>query len=154
MKPLACVMEFCCSLCSMKIPKGLRLQACAHVDVCVCVCPFRPASVVFHWGKSTLSISCHVWLPSVGTDNTAGSVAANSPINEPLTNRKTVTRHATSTLSNEKYFRGRDLAKECARRHRSVRNLFLSYDWKCLTVLPKSGETFRELIYFSLHPFV
>lgn len=62
MKPLACVMEFYCSLCSMKIPKGLNLQARAHVGVCtcVCVCPFRAASVVFHWGKSTLSISCHV----------------------------------------------------------------------------------------------
>lgn len=92
------------------------------VYVRVSVCPCRPASVVFHWGKSTLSISCHVWLPSVGTDNTAGSAAANSPINERLANRKMVTRHATLTLANEKYFGGRNLAKECARRHRSVQN--------------------------------
>lgn len=102
-----------------KTPKDLD---CRRVHMWMCVCSFRPASVVFHWGKSTLSISCHVWLPSVGTDNTAGSAAANWPINKHLANRKTVTRHATSTLANEKHFRGRNPAKECAGRQCSAQN--------------------------------
>lgn len=94
-----------------KSPRALDCT-CARVDVCMCACSCRPASVVFHWGKSTLSISCHVWLPSVGTDNTASSATANWPINKHSANRKTVTRHATSTLANEKHFRGKNPAKE------------------------------------------
>lgn len=30
MKPLACAMEFYCSLCSMKFPTGLWAAVCAH----------------------------------------------------------------------------------------------------------------------------
>lgn len=43
MKPLACVMEFYCSLCSMKFPTGFGLQ-CACVCLywmCVCLCLYE-----------------------------------------------------------------------------------------------------------------
>lgn len=175
MKPLACVMEFYCSLCSMKIPTGFRLQACAHVDVCtgcMCACAsVRPVngtwvffcesfqarrSVVFHWGKSTPSISCHVWLPSVVTDNTMGSTTANWPINGLLANGMMVARHATLALTNQNCFTGRNLARECAKRYRlcssffQIQNFFLSIDWKCQTFLRNAGGTFTELIYSRL----
>lgn len=124
--------------------------------VCVCACVSFQASrsVVFHWGKSTLSISCHVWLPSVVTDNTVGSATAKWPNNGHSANGMMVARHATLALTNQKCFTERNLAKECTERHLSRQNLFLLTDWKCQTVLPNAGETFTELIYFSLFPSV
>lgn len=68
-----CVYSVVCTGCVHVLVCGLWM---VHDCVCFfkCVSPFLARiSVVFHWGKSTLSISCHVWLPSVVTDNTVGS---------------------------------------------------------------------------------
>lgn len=120
--------------------------------VCVCVSFQASKSLVFHWGKSTLSISCHVWLPSVVPDNTE---SRNSQLAHYLTFSQWYDgcQACHFALTNHKCFTGRNSAKECAKRHRlcfffQVQILFLPTVWKCQTFChcqKEASGTFREL---------
>lgn len=74
--------------------------------------------------SSTLSISCHVWLPSVVTDNTVGSTTANWPINGLLANGRMVARHATFYFDQSKLFYRQEFSKRMCQKTPFV--LFLS----------------------------
>lgn len=62
-------------------------------------------------GGCAPSVSCHVWLPSVGTDNTVGSTTGRRPINGLLANGMTVARHTTLALANRKLLHGQEFCK-------------------------------------------
>lgn len=130
MKPLACAMEFCRSLCSMKIPAGFGPRARAHACGCLnwmraCMCPLWMAHACVFLrllssqkersfpltGGCAPSVSCHVWLPSVGRDNTVGSTTGRRPINGLLANGMTVARHTTLALTNRKLLHGQEFCK-------------------------------------------
>lgn len=109
---------------------------------------------VFHWGKSTLTISCHVWLPSVVTGARAAATTSNRPVSALSAYETTVARHATLASANHEC-----CSRAGIRRKNAPRVLcsscffFLSmFEFFCSLMTESvrrfvavSGGTFREL---------